>query len=245
MKSVVLAHLFPQEMNIYGDSGNIVALRQRLLWRGFGAEVLPVEPGTQVDWDRIDLVFGGGGQDCGQLVVGQALGAMAGHLRALAEDDVPMLLVCGSYQLFGRSFTTADGHQIPGLAILGASTVAAADRMIGNIVVDTERYGRLVGFENHSGRTHLDPGQAPLGVVRQGFGNTPSGGHEGAVYRQVVGTYLHGPVLPKNPRLADELVLAAVRRRWGIDALEPLDDRLELAASATAERRRWSQLRDS
>lgn len=231
--TVVIAHLYPREMNIYGDLGNITALVKRLEWRGYSAQVRAVEVGEPVDWTAVDLVFGGGGQDSGQLQVGQDLLAHGEDLRQLAAAGVPMLVVCGLYQLFGRGFTTLEGREIAGIDIFKASTLGSSVRMIGNIVVDSP-WGRLVGFENHSGQTLLEPGQEPLGRVHKGFGNDSKSRREGAMAQNVIGTYLHGPVLPKNPALADHLLLTALRRRHDITELVPLDDRLELAAAKAA-----------
>jgi CobQ-like glutamine amidotransferase family enzyme len=232
MKKLVIAHLYPREMNIYGDLGNVLTLRRRLEWRGYEVVVRPVEVGEPFDWAEVDVVFGGGGQDSGQLVVGPDLLRRGEQLRRLAADGVPMLVICGMYQLFGRGFTTMEGQEIPGIDVLRVSTVGGRVRMIGNVVVDSA-FGQLVGFENHSGQTLLEPDQEPLGRVRQGFGNDPKSGYEGAVRGNVIGTYLHGPVLPKNPALADHLLSAAVRR-WGVTELAPLDDALELAAARVA-----------
>ncbi len=230
---IVIAHLYPREMNIYGDLGNIITLRKRLEWRGYVVEVRPVEVGEAFDWDAVDIVFGGGGQDSGQLIVGADLVRHGEQLRQLAADGVPMLVICGTYQLFGRGFTTIEGKEIPGIGVFRANTVGGRVRMIGNVVVDSP-YGLLVGFENHSGQTTLDKTQAPLGVVKKGYGNNPKSKREGAVTGFAIGTYLHGPVLPKNPRLADHLILAALRRRFGTTELEPLDDMLALAAARVA-----------
>ncbi len=230
---IVIAHLYPREMNIYGDLGNVIALRKRLEWRGFQVVVRPVDVGVSFDVDEADIVFGGGGQDSGQLVIGEDLAARGEDLRRAAAAGTPMLVICGTYQLFGRGFTTLDGREIPGIGVLGAQTVASTVRMIGNIVLDSP-FGRLVGFENHSGQTVLDAGQRPLGTVTKGYGNTPDGGYEGAISNNVIGTYLHGPVLPKNPRLADHLVLAALNRRHGVSDLAPLDDSLERQAAEVA-----------
>ncbi|HSX00757.1 MAG TPA: glutamine amidotransferase [Candidatus Saccharimonas sp.] len=230
---LVIAHLYPREMNIYGDLGNILTLRKRLEWRGYEAEVVAVEPGAAVDWARVDLVFGGGGQDSGQLVIAQDLLRHGEDLRQMAAEGVPMLTICGTYQLFGRGFTTMEGSELPGINIFRASTVGGRVRMIGNVVIDTA-FGRLVGFENHSGQTMLEPGQEPLGKIRKGYGNNPWSKREGAVANQAIGTYLHGPVLPKNPRLADHLLLEALRRRYSVDELETLDDAREHEAAKVA-----------
>jgi CobQ-like glutamine amidotransferase family enzyme len=223
-------------MNIYGDLGNVRTLVKRLEWRDYEAEVRPVEIGEPFDWEAVDVVFGGGGQDSGQLIVGSDLASRGEQLRQLAAEGVPMLTICGTYQLFGRGFTTLDGREIPGIDVFRASTIGSNVRMIGNIVIDSP-FGKLVGFENHSGQTILEPGQEPLGRVRKGYGNNPKSGREGAITNHAIGTYLHGPVLPKNPALADHLLLAALKRRYNITELEPLNDNLEHLAAKSAMRR--------
>ena len=156
------------------------------------------------------------------------------ELRAAVADGLPLLVVCGLYQLLGHGFTTEAKREIEGIGVFDATTTASKVRMIGNIVVQSEKFGTLVGFENHSGQTILRGGQAPLGTVKKGFGNNDHSRAEGAVMRNAVGTYLHGPVLPKNPRLADYLIAAALKRRGVDDALAPLDDKLENLAAQTA-----------
>ena len=231
---ITIAHLYPREMNIYGDVGNIITLQRRLEWRGYTTRVVAVEPGRGIDWPEVDIVFGGGGQDSGQLVMGEDLLRHGQDLRQMAADGVPMLVICGTYQLFGHGFTTVEGQEIPGIGVFNARTVGGSVRMIGNVVAETERFGRLVGFENHSGQTKLEERQPALGRVRKGYGNDPASRQEGAVSHETVGTYLHGPVLPKNPRLADALLLAALRRRFSVSQLAPLDDSLEQVAAEVA-----------
>jgi lipid II isoglutaminyl synthase (glutamine-hydrolysing) len=236
MKTIRIAHLYPREMNIYGDLGNIITLVKRLEWRGYEAEVLPVESGEPFDFTQVDIVFGGGGQDSGQLAMGQDLLRRGEELRRMMSEGVPMLLICGSYQLFGRGFTTLEHQEIQGIDVFRASTAGSSKRMVGNIAIDSP-FGRLVGFENHSGETVLEPGQAALGTVQMGFGNNSDCGEEGAVSGNAIGTYMHGPLLPKNPALADHLLLAALRRRYGVEELEPLNDELEhLTAKVAASR---------
>lgn len=234
---LTIAHLYPQEMNIYGDRGNIIALVRRCEWRGIRAEVRPVEVGAKFDFESADIIFGGGGQDRGQLLVGEDLLKHEQSLKEAAVDGVAMLLICGTYQLFGRGFTTIEGHRISGIGVFSAETVGSNHRMIGNIIVESS-FGRLVGFENHSGETLLDEGQEPLGKVIKGFGNNYSSGHEGAIYQNAIGTYLHGPVLPKNPALADHLIQKALERRYSNKVkLKRLDDSLERKAAQTASQR--------
>ncbi len=233
-QTIVIAHLYPREMNIYGDMGNIITLAKRLEWRGYRAEVRQLEIGEAFDWAAVDLVFGGGGQDSGQLAVGVDLLRHGAQIRDMAKAGVPMLVICGLYQLFGREFVTAPGEVIPGIGVFGATTRAGSVRMIGNVVAKNDGLGTLVGFENHSGATKLDDGQQPLAKASKGSGNNPKGGYEGAVTGEAIGTYLHGPVLPKNPQLADKLLLAALKRRYGVQELEPLDSSFEQAAAKVA-----------
>ncbi|MBV6507001.1 MAG: Cobyric acid synthase [Acidimicrobiales bacterium] len=228
-----IVHLYPDEMNIYGDRGNIITLVKRLEWRGITAGVQELRPGEDLDLDSTDIVFGGGGQDSGQIVVAGDLMTRRSQLEEAKADGVVMLTVCGSYQLLGMSYLAADGTELPGIGLLCVRTGSGRGRLIGNVEIDTP-YGRMVGFENHGGRTQLEPGQEPLGRVVKGFGNNGRSGEEGAVSENVFGTYLHGPVLPRNPRFADELIGRALLRRYGDADLTGLDDSLERAAAATA-----------
>ncbi len=237
MKPLVITYLYPAEMNLYGDRGNIIALQQRCRWRGIDTRLDEVHLGANYDFSASDIIFGGGGQDKGQELVAKDLTRHGTSIKSAAERGVPMLLVCGLYQLFGRRFTTTDGLDIPGIGLFKAETIGGAKRLIGNISVESE-YGTLIGFENHSGLTKLDSGQKALGRVIKGAGNDGSSGQEGAVFKNVIGTYLHGPILPKNPSLADFLIMAALSHKSGRDLkLEPLDDSLELLAAETASRR--------
>lgn len=231
---LTIVHLYPHEMNIYGDNGNIIALRRRLEWRGIEVGVATVAAGQPFDFTDADVVFAGGGQDLSQLEVASDLQRRSAAIHEAVDAGVVFLTVCGTYQLFGHRFVTHDGAEIPGIAVFDMETVASDVRMIGNIVIDTD-WGRLVGFENHSGRTLLAPSQPALGTVVKGFGNNDTTSDEGAIVHNAFGTYLHGSLLPKNPALADELLLRALRRRHGSDvSLGPLDDTLERAAAASA-----------
>lgn len=233
-RSLRIAHLYPSQMNIYGDRGNMLAMRRRLEWRGLGAEITEVAPGDDFDPREHDIVFGGGGQDVGQVVVAEDLAGRADALRAAADGGVVILAICGTYQLFGHRFVTAEGETLDGIGLFDMETVSGEGRLIGNVIIETD-FGRLVGFENHGGRTHLAPGQRPLGQVVQGHGNNGESGDEGAVRANVFGTYLHGPLLPKNPRLTDELLRRGLAHRFGdAPSLEPLDDAVEEAAATTA-----------
>lgn len=235
-----LAHLYPASMNIYGDRGNVIALRQRCAWRGIALEVTPVEPGDAADWAGFDLAFFGGGQDSGQaLIAGDLLKRQGPGLRAAIDDGLVLLAICGGYQLLGHYFLTHTGERLPGLGALDVHTVGGSKRLIGNIVVGADLTAsgapvRLVGFENHSGRTYHGPGVRSLGRVLAGHGDNGEDGHGGAAYRNAIGCYLHGSLLPKNPQLTDHMIDLAMRRRYGAGVtIAPLDASLELRAQQT------------
>jgi CobQ-like glutamine amidotransferase family enzyme len=232
-----LVHLYPREMNIYGDTGNVIVLRRRLHWRGLPVEVVPVSVGEPIPADA-DILLGGGGQDAAQGEIGADLASRAAELRAMADDVVVMLAICGTYQMLGHEFVTQEGRHIAGTGVLDVVTHGQPRRLIGNNVVDTE-YGRLVGYENHSGLTDLGGDVRPLGRTAAGRGNNGRDRTEGAVRENVFGTYLHGPVLAKSPCFADELLRRALHRRGTGAELEPLDDTLaEQAAQVAASRPR-------
>lgn len=228
-----IVYLYPSEMNIYGDRGNILAIQKRLEWRGHEARVIEVGVGGKYDFTKADIIFGGGGQDRGQVAVGNDLLQKAEDLQRAADEGVVMLTICGTYQLFGHGFTTLEGQEIPGISIFNARTVGSTQRMIGNVIVDT-LFGRLVGFENHSGQTILEGSQLALGKVLQGYGNDGRSGYEGAMRQNAFGTYLHGPILPKNPAFTDELIKRALTRKYGEVKLQRLDDGLEKEAARVA-----------
>lgn len=232
-----LAHLYPDVMNIYGDRGNVIALRYRCAARGIALDVAEVNVGDEFDPATFDLVLMGGGQDREQRRIADDLVAKGPALRAAIDDGLPALAVCGGFQLFGHRYVDHEGGVIPGIGVFDIETRhpgPRADRCIGDVVLATDT-GEVVGFENHGGRTYLGPAAQPFGTVKRGFGNNATDGTEGARYRNAIGTYLHGSLLPKNPALADELILAALRRRYGDDVeLPPLDDAAERAAHAAA-----------
>lgn len=239
---LAICHLYPELMNLYGDRGNLITLVRRCQWRDIAADVSSAGLGDTADFKSFDLIFMGGGQDKEQRLIGDDLRVLKG--RALNEavgDGVVFLAICGGYQLLGRFYETGDGHRIPGAGILDLETRAGRRRMIGNVIVNSSLAGdrprTLVGFENHAGRTYLGPEVRPLGRVCLGHGNNGVDGGEGAIFRGVVGTYLHGSVLPKNPWLADWLIHLALRRRYGSQmTLVALDDGLEEMAHAAAVR---------
>lgn len=211
--TIRLVHLYPREMSIYGDLGNTRCLEARLRWHGYTPEVISHHPGQPFPEDA-HIIVGGGGQDSGQARVEADLEQIGPQLKELAADGVPMLMICGMYQLFGKAFITLDGKRLPGLGILDVTTQGNAKRMIGPIVLETE-FGPVVGYENHSGSTVLGDGQQPFGDVKAGFGNNGEDGHEGARVHNVIGSYLHGPILPSNPKLADWLIARGVERALG------------------------------
>jgi lipid II isoglutaminyl synthase (glutamine-hydrolysing) len=239
-----IAHLYPRLMNIYGDRGNIMSLARRCHERGIDAEVSELGIGDAFDAPAHDLIFIGGAQDREQQRVADDLRSVKGAaLRDAIERGTVALAVCGGYQLFGRFYREADGAELEGLGIFDLHTEhpgAGAARLIGNVVAELveERSVTLVGFENHGGRTYLGAGAKPLATVRSGNGNNGRDKMEGARYKNAFGTYLHGSLLPKNPRFADRLIALALERANGPVELAPIDDTLEMAAHSAALRLR-------
>ena len=233
--TVHLVHLYAAEMNIYGDNGNVQVLRRRLEWRGIPVEVHRVGVGDPLPRDTHVLV-GGGGQDAGQAVITDDLAARGPELLARAADGLPMLLVCGMYQMAGHYFQPFQAPRLPGIGLLDVHTEAGPTRLIGNVVADSD-FGPLVGYENHSGLTYLGPQARPFGRTTPGQGNNGADGTEGARHRNVIGTYLHGPLLAKAPRVADHLLAAALGLAGRADTLEPLDDGLAAEAARVARSR--------
>ena len=233
MKPIKLVHLYPREMNIYGDTGNVLVLRRRLEWRRLPVEIAPVAVGDLLPNDA-DVLLGGGGQDAAQGEIGADFASRGVQLRSMADDGVVMLAICGSYQMLGHEFITQEGRHIAGVGVLDVITRGQPQRLIGNNYVDTEDAGRLVGYENHSGLTDLGPGARPLGRTQPGRGNNGRDQTEGAVRDNVIGTYLHGPVLAKSPLFADDLLRRALARRGEPTDLEPLDDALADRAARVA-----------
>ena len=236
-----IAHLYAEEMNIYGDRGNILTLSKRAEWRGIPVEVRAIGRGPAPDLSEIDLVFWGGGQDRDQeLVFRDAAAHKVGAIRRAIEEGAVVLAVCGGYQLLGEYYVTADGTRLPGLGLVDLHTVPGRRRNIGNILIESSELGleppTLIGFENHSGKTYLGPGLRPLGRVLRGAGNNGEDGVEGVVDGNVFGTYLHGSLLPKNPHFADLLIGRALRRQ-GVAELPPLPAPEELAAHQSVSER--------
>ena len=230
---LTICWLYPTSMNIYGDRGNVLALERRAQWRGIDVTTIGAGIGEPLPAD-VDLFFIGGGQDGEQVAVAHDLqGAKSEAIRRAVDDGAVLLAICGGYQLLGHEYRPHNAAPLPGIGLVDLVTVAGPERFIGNVVVESE-FGTLVGFENHSGLTTLGPGVTPLGTVKVGRGNNGLDGFEGVRHRNVVGCYLHGSLLPKNPVLADWLISKALERRYGPVTLAPLDDALEHEAHASA-----------
>jgi lipid II isoglutaminyl synthase (glutamine-hydrolysing) len=237
-----VAHLYPDYLNIYADRGNIAVLARRATWRGHDLEVRSVSVGEDIRPGEYDLLYIGGGQDREQALVASDLVAKRDMVRATLDGGAALLAVCGGYQLLGRSYRDFHGVDLPGVGILPLETVAGERRMIGDVLLECELEPgdkrTLAGFENHAGRTRLDPGAEPLGRVIAGFGNDGESGYEGCRVGRAIGTYLHGPLLPRNPWLADWLLEQALGHRLGEPPLlDPLPDELETEAHAVSARR--------
>jgi lipid II isoglutaminyl synthase (glutamine-hydrolysing) len=238
-----VAHLYPDYLNIYADRGNIAVLERRAAWRGIELRVDAIGVGEDVEPGRHDLYYVGGGQDREQALIAPDLAARGARLREAVGGGAAVLAVCGGYQLLGAFYRDVSGAEQPGAGVLPLYTVAGDTRMIGDCLLECELepgvLQTLAGFENHAGRTHLEEGAEPLGRVIAGFGNDGEGGFEGCRLGRAVGTYLHGPLLPRNPWLADWLLAQALGHAAGGEApeLEPLVDVLEEQAHAVSSRR--------
>jgi CobQ-like glutamine amidotransferase family enzyme len=239
---IVVGHLYPDYLNIYADRGNIAVLSRRAAWRGHEFDVRPLSIGEPVNPGEHDLLYIGGGQDREQALVAPDLLAKAAGVRASVAEGAAVLAVCGGYQLLGRAYRDLNGADLPGIGLFPFDTVAGDTRMIGDVLLECELEPgvrrTLAGFENHAGRTHLDPDAEPLGRVVAGFGNDGESGWEGCRVGRAIGTYLHGPLLPRNPWLADWLLAQALAHRLGDPPeLAPLVDELEDEAHAVSARR--------
>ncbi len=232
---LTIGFLYGRLMNIYGDRGNVATLVRRAGWRGIEVDAVTLNAGEPIDPDLCDIYVFGGGQDKEQFVVADDLASGNGErLKEAVEGGAVVLGVCGGYQLLGHYYKPHGHEELRGLGLIDAYTVAGDTRHIGNIAL-AGPFGELVGFENHSGRTYLGSGARPLGAVTKGSGNNGEDGTEGAYTGRVYGTYMHGPLLPKNPALADRLLSEALERRHsGPVTLPPLDDTLECSAHTSA-----------
>jgi lipid II isoglutaminyl synthase (glutamine-hydrolysing) len=242
-----VGHLYPDYLNIYADRGNIAVLARRAAWRGHELDVTPVSVGDSVRPGEHDLLYVGGGQDREQALIAPDLAAKGEQLQEAVAGGAALLAVCGGYQLLGRFYLDTNGERQPGVGLFGLETVAGERRMIGDVLLECElepgRRRTLAGFENHAGRTRLDPDATPLGRVVAGFGNDGESGYEGCRLGRAVGTYLHGPLLPRNAWLADWLLAQALAHRSGGDPpeLDALPDELEARAHEVAARRAYER----
>ena len=240
MSTIRVGHLYPDYLNIYADRGNIAVLARRAAWRGHELDVAEISTGDALRPGEHDLLYVGGGQDREQALVAVDLAAKAEPLREAVAAGAAVLAVCGGYQLLGRFYRDREGRELPGTGVLPLHTIAGERRMIGDVLLDCDWAGRtLAGFENHAGRTILDEGAEPLGRVVHGFGNDGASGFEGCRVGNAIGTYLHGPLLPRNPWLADWLLARALAHATGGEPplLEPLADELERDAHTVASAR--------
>ncbi|OGE19466.1 glutamine amidotransferase [Candidatus Daviesbacteria bacterium RIFCSPLOWO2_02_FULL_41_8] len=239
---LTIGYLYGDLMNIYGDTGNIIALQKRAGWRGIAIEIKIKNQKSKIKKGECDLFFFGGGQDQAQELVAKDLGESGKGkvVKQEVERGVPLLAICGGYQLLGDYYQPFglpskdgkphSGPKLHGNGLFPAYTLASHDRMIGNIVIES-MFGKLVGFENHSGKTYLKKDAVPLGMVKKGWGNNGKDRTEGCIYKNAIGCYMHGSLLPKNPKLADWLLQKALEVKYGKEIkLTPLDDSLELKA---------------
>lgn len=234
---LTIGHLYPDLLNLYGDRGNIQCMKKRCEWRGIEAEVREFQLTDAIDFSALDIVLLGGGSDREQMIVCKQLKTIQKDFQGYVEDGGTVIAVCGGYQLLGHYYDTAEGR-IEGLSLVDLYTVQKEGRLINNIIIENPLFAHpLVGFENHGGRTYINDNQ-PLGKVLFGKGNNGEDGMEGVMYKNVIGTYLHGPLLPKNPDLCDRLLKTALERKYGYTGeLEGLDDEQELEANAYIVRR--------
>ena len=237
-KIITVLQLYPNDMNIYGDWGNALVVKRRLEWHGYTPKLIDYNQGDTFPED-VDIILGGGGQDSGQDKIEEDLLKIGTQLKKLAEQETPMLFICGLFQSVGKFFKTQDGHTIKGIGLLDIETHAGPERLIGNIITASDEFGEIIGYENHSGQTFLGNSVVPLGKVIKGAGNNGQDGTEGARYRNVIGSYLHGSLLPKNPAIADFLIEKAAINKYGDFTPTVIEDRFaELAREIAAKRPR-------
>lgn len=240
--TINIAHLYPKLLNMYGDWGNVLTLKKRCEWRGLQVNIDSVDIGDSIDIDKYDIYFLGGGQDQQQIVVSNELQKHKKSLSTAMENDAIFLAICGGYQLLGHYYQPNGDEKIMGISLLDVYTVASESRLIGNVTTECSfvEPNTLVGFENHGGLTYLAGNTQPLAKIKVGKGNNGEDGTEGARYKNVFGTYLHGSFLPKNPHFADYLIGLALQRKYGLNVdLISLDDSFELSAHASAVNKKY------
>lgn len=230
-RKITIGHLYPDLLNLYGDRGNIACMMQRCIWRGIDAETIEFNTGDAIDFTKLDIVLLGGGSDREQMIVCHNLLEIRESFQAYVEDNGVVIAVCGGFQLLGKYYSTKQGN-IEGLNLVDIYTEQGEGRLIENIILQSELCDMpVVGFENHGGRTYINDNRA-FGKVLYGLGNDGKSGYEGVVYKNVIGTYLHGPLLPKNPQICDWLLSKALERKYGSAELSELDDSQEKEANA-------------
>ncbi len=238
-----LAYLYPGLLNIYGDRGNVLAFAKRCFWRDIKVKIYEIELADKIDPELYDFYFIGGGQDQQQIAVSEELQKQKSFFTEAAENKAVFLAICGGYQLLGHYYKPHKGDELRGISILDAYTVAGHSRYIGNVTIETKLLSQpsntLVGFENHSGLTYLEPGTEPIGKIITGNGNNGEDKLEGAHKQNVFGTYLHGSFLPKNPHFTDYLIRLCLERRYGQVELTEIDNKLEWAAHKKAVKRKY------
>ncbi len=223
-----LAYFYPTLMNTYGDYGNVLALIHRARIRGISLKVHHINIADNFDSNSYDLLFMGGGQDVSQSIVAKDLMSKKNEIKKFIFGNKPGLLICGAYQLFGKEFVTLQKEIIPGLELLPIVTIAHAERLIGDVLLTSQRFGQIIGFENHSGKTYfLDKDNHPLGRVMVGGGNNASDGNEGIIYHNVIASYLHGSLLPKNPKITDFLLEQAFILKYPKQIFLKADSKIE------------------
>ncbi len=230
MTEFTIAHMYPDLMNLYGDRGNLICLKKRIEWYGYKCTIKIIRMGQSLDYSNIDMVFIGGGSDREQALVCHDLIKKKDDLMVAIESGLPMLCICGAYQLLGKAYLSHDERLLNGLGLLDFYTRGEQKRLIGNVVINSEIYGQnvsVVGFENHSGRTYFDDQRLkPFGKVIKGYGNNGEDNTEGIAYNNLIGTYLHGPLLPKNPAITDYFIKTMADRK-GLTIENRLDDYIE------------------
>ena len=225
-------HMYPDILNLYGDIGNVICLKKRCEWRGIKTNIINFSLNNKKqELDEGDIFFIGGGSDRGQNIVYEDFLSYSEYFKNIIEDEAIVLTICGGYQLLGKKYIDSGGIEVPGLGIFDYSTISEEGRLVGNLIIRNQlgiKPETILGFENHGGRTYSD--YEPLGLVETGYGNNGKDGKEGIVYKNCIGTYLHGPILPKNPHLADYLISKAIERKYRVKSLMELNDDCEYLA---------------
>jgi CobQ-like glutamine amidotransferase family enzyme len=241
-KVITLYHFFPDKLNLYGDRGNIISLKMRCKWRGIELIVKEVSKTDGLTMEDMDLFFIGGGSDREQSLATDELQKIKDILKTKIENGTPGLTICGGYQFLGKEYIDANGNKLETLGILDFKTVAIQPRLIGNMLIKSERFGNVVGFENHAGRTYHSFDS--LGDVVKGHGNDDETKKEGLVYKNLIGTYSHGPILPKNPTIADFLLSKAIENRYGKDTAKEWMFSLKDAIENIAKESVWKKVQN-